>query len=66
MSQHVAAVPVPYIVLIVFLLSKLEDSDTLDRVLLYCQATAGLMMIELHKLSSENLLIKAGDYGLDH
>ncbi|XP_030276632.1 separin isoform X2 [Sparus aurata] len=41
------------------LASQLEDSDTLDRVLLYCQATAGLMMIELHKLSSENLLIKA-------
>ncbi|XP_073323552.1 separin isoform X2 [Pagrus major] len=41
------------------LASQLEDSDTLDRVLLYCQATAGLMMTELHKLSSENLLIKA-------
>ncbi|XP_030585374.1 separin [Archocentrus centrarchus] len=41
------------------LASELEDSDTLDRVLLYCQATAGLMMTELHKLSSENLVIKA-------
>ncbi|KAM3621454.1 uncharacterized protein V6R79_011383 [Siganus canaliculatus] len=39
--------------------SQLESSDTLDRVLLYCQATAGLMMTELRKLSSENLLIKA-------
>uniref|UniRef100_A0A3Q4MVM5 separase n=1 Tax=Neolamprologus brichardi TaxID=32507 RepID=A0A3Q4MVM5_NEOBR len=36
-----------------------EDSDTLERVLLYCQATAGLMMTELHKLSSENIVIKA-------
>ncbi|XP_070698763.1 separin [Pempheris klunzingeri] len=41
------------------LASQLEDSDTLDRVLLYCQATAGLMMTKLRKLSSENLLIKA-------
>ncbi|XP_059186202.1 separin isoform X2 [Centropristis striata] len=39
--------------------SQLEDDDTLDRVLLYCQATAGLMMTELRKLSSESLLIKA-------
>lgn len=29
--------------------------------MLYCQATAGLMMTELHKLSNENLLIKAGE-----
>lgn len=28
--------------------------------MLYCQATAGLMITELHKLSSENLFIKAG------
>ncbi|XP_076604279.1 separin [Chaetodon auriga] len=41
------------------LASQLENSDTLDRVLLYCQATAGLMMTELRKLSSENLLNKA-------
>ncbi|XP_018528986.1 LOW QUALITY PROTEIN: separin [Lates calcarifer] len=41
------------------LASQLENSDTLDRVLLYCQATAGQMMTELRKLSSENLLIKA-------
>ncbi|XP_029357952.1 separin [Echeneis naucrates] len=41
------------------LASQLEDSDTLERVLLYCQATAGQMMTELHKLSSESLLIKA-------
>lgn len=32
----------------------------LGRVMLYCQATAGLMMTELHKLSNENL-IKAGE-----
>ncbi|KAG8007881.1 Separin [Nibea albiflora] len=41
------------------LASQLEDSDTLDRVLLYCQATAGQMMTELRKLQSENFLIKA-------
>ncbi|XP_056886667.1 separin isoform X2 [Takifugu flavidus] len=41
------------------LASQLEDSETLGRVMLYCQATAGLMMTELHKLSNENLLIKA-------
>ncbi|XP_054473293.1 separin [Anoplopoma fimbria] len=41
------------------LASQLENSDTLNRVLLYCQATAGQMMTELRKLSSENLLIKA-------
>lgn len=28
--------------------------------MLYCQATAGLMITELRKLSSENLFIKAG------
>nr|XP_020448836.1 separin [Monopterus albus] len=39
--------------------SQLENSDTLDRVLLYCQATVGQMMTELRKLSSENLLVKA-------
>ncbi|KAL6111552.1 espl1 [Pungitius sinensis] len=41
------------------LASQLEDSDTLDRVLLYCKAKAGQMITELRKLSSENLLIKA-------
>ncbi|MED6245045.1 hypothetical protein ATANTOWER_030245, partial [Ataeniobius toweri] len=39
--------------------SQLEDCDTLERVLLYCQATAGLLMVELRKLSSENLLNKS-------
>lgn len=43
------------------LVFQLEDSETLGRVMLYCQATAGLMMTELHKLSNENLLIKAGE-----
>ncbi|XP_072238399.1 separin [Leuresthes tenuis] len=38
--------------------SQLESSDTLDRVVLYCQAAAGLLMTELHKLSNENLFIK--------
>ncbi|TKS71578.1 Separin [Collichthys lucidus] len=41
------------------LASQLEDGDTLDRVLLYCQATAGQIMTELRKLSSENFLEKA-------
>ncbi|XP_068598709.1 separin [Brachionichthys hirsutus] len=39
--------------------SQLEDGDTLNRVLLYCQAALGLLMLELHKLPDENLLIKA-------
>ncbi|XP_055365258.1 separin isoform X2 [Betta splendens] len=39
--------------------SQLEDSGTLDRVLLYCQATAGQLISELRKLPSENLFIKA-------
>ncbi|KAG7217902.1 hypothetical protein INR49_020776 [Caranx melampygus] len=38
---------------------QLENSDTLDRVLLYCQASAGQMMTELHKLPSESLLSRA-------
>ncbi|CAK6955656.1 separin [Scomber scombrus] len=41
------------------LASQLENNDTLDRVLLYCQSTAGQMMTELRKLSSDSLLIKA-------
>lgn len=48
--------------MIVICCSQLENSDILDRVLLYCQATAGQMTTELRKLSSENLLVKAGDY----
>ncbi|KAF7206960.1 separin [Nothobranchius furzeri] len=40
------------------LASQLEDRDTLDRVLLYCQSTAGLLMTELHKAPNENLLNK--------
>lgn len=38
---------------------QLENGDLLDRVLLYCQASAGQMMTELHKLANENLCIKA-------
>ncbi|XP_037535521.1 separin [Nematolebias whitei] len=41
------------------LASQLESSETLDRVLLYCRATTGLLMTELHKLSNENLLNKS-------
>lgn len=39
--------------------SQLDEGDTLDRVVLYCQATVGLMMTELQKLLSEVFLIKA-------
>ncbi|XP_010879832.2 separin [Esox lucius] len=41
------------------LASQLENTETLDRVLLYCQATVGRMMIELRKLPSDNIFIKA-------
>ncbi|XP_053297454.1 separin isoform X1 [Pleuronectes platessa] len=41
------------------LASQLENSDILDRVLLYCQSTAGQMMTEVRKLPSDSLLIKA-------
>lgn len=40
------------------LASQLENPETLDRVLLYCQSTAGLMMTELPNLSRENPIIK--------
>ncbi|KAL7891419.1 hypothetical protein AOLI_G00008950 [Acnodon oligacanthus] len=42
-------------------LHSLQESviDSLDRVLLYCQATAGRMMTELRKLSNDNFLLKA-------
>ncbi|XP_007254307.3 separin [Astyanax mexicanus] len=33
--------------------------ESLDRVLLYCQATAGRMMTELRRLSNDNFLLKA-------
>lgn len=42
--------------------SQLEDGDTLNRVVLYCQATVGLMMTRLKKLLSEVFLIKAGNF----
>ncbi|KAM6928107.1 separin [Xenentodon cancila] len=41
------------------LASQLENSDTLDRVVLYCQATAGVLMTELRKWANENFFIKA-------
>ncbi|XP_061583549.1 separin [Cololabis saira] len=41
------------------LASQLENSDTLNRVVLYCQATAGVLMTELRKCANENLFIKA-------
>lgn len=34
--------------------------DSLDRVLLYCQATAGHMLAELRTLNNDNFLLKAG------
>ncbi|XP_028263041.1 separin [Parambassis ranga] len=40
------------------MLSAQLESDALDRVLLYCQATAGLMVTELHKSSSASLVSK--------
>lgn len=33
----------------------------MGRVMLYCQATAGLMITELHNISSENLFAKTGE-----
>ncbi|KAM6980765.1 separin [Aplochiton taeniatus] len=41
------------------LASQLENIETLERVLLYCQATAGRMMTELRKLPADNILLKA-------
>lgn len=40
--------------------SQLEEPDLLQRVLLYCQSTTGLLMKELQKLANENLFTKAG------
>ncbi|RVE73185.1 hypothetical protein OJAV_G00048450 [Oryzias javanicus] len=40
------------------LASQLEEPDVLQRVLLYCQSTAGLLMKELRKLANESLLTK--------
>ncbi|KAF6732151.1 Separin [Oryzias melastigma] len=40
------------------LASQLEDPDLLQRVLLYCQSTAGLLMKELRTLANENLFTK--------
>uniref|UniRef100_A0A8C7X1K1 Extra spindle pole bodies like 1, separase n=1 Tax=Oryzias sinensis TaxID=183150 RepID=A0A8C7X1K1_9TELE len=41
------------------LASQLEEPDLLQRVLLYCQSTTGLLMKELQKLANENLFTKA-------
>ncbi|CAL8339223.1 unnamed protein product [Merluccius merluccius] len=41
------------------LASQLEESEALDRVLLYCQATAGRLMVELRKLTNDGLYVKA-------
>ncbi|KAK7915464.1 hypothetical protein WMY93_011225 [Mugilogobius chulae] len=42
--------------------SQLEDGAILDRVLLFCQASAAQMMKELQKLNNENMCTKAGQY----
>ncbi|CAL8335764.1 unnamed protein product [Lota lota] len=39
--------------------SQLEEAEALDRVLLYCQAAAGRLMMELRKLTSQDLYVKA-------
>ncbi|KAJ7999129.1 hypothetical protein DPEC_G00212200 [Dallia pectoralis] len=39
--------------------AQLENAETLDRVLLYSQATAGQMMVELRKQPSDHVFIKA-------
>ncbi|XP_048856344.1 separin [Brienomyrus brachyistius] len=39
--------------------SQLEDNETLERVLLYCKATAGQMMSESQKFALDNVFIKA-------
>ncbi|XP_051562768.1 separin-like isoform X2 [Myxocyprinus asiaticus] len=38
---------------------QVSAGDTLDRVLLYCQATAGRMLTELRALNNDNFLLKA-------
>ncbi|XP_043098773.1 separin isoform X2 [Puntigrus tetrazona] len=39
--------------------SQVSAGDALDRVLLYCQATAGRMLTELRTLNNDNFLLKA-------
>ncbi|XP_062853099.1 separin [Trichomycterus rosablanca] len=39
--------------------SKQSVVEVLDRVLLYCKATIGRLMTELHKLSNDNFFLKA-------
>ncbi|XP_059426784.1 separin [Carassius carassius] len=39
--------------------SEVSAGDALDRVLLYCQATAGRMLAELRTLNNDNFLLKA-------
>ncbi|KAG1942617.1 separin [Pimephales promelas] len=39
--------------------SQVSVGDSLDRVLLYCQATAGRMLAELRTLNNDNFLLKA-------
>ncbi|XP_046881955.1 separin [Hypomesus transpacificus] len=41
------------------LASQLENTVILDRVLLYCQATAGRMMTEIRKLPNDGIFVKA-------
>ena len=41
---------------------QLEEGEALDRVLLYCQAATGRLMLELRKLTSQDLYVKAGGF----
>jgi len=41
---------------------QLEDSGALDRVLLYCQATAGRLMMELRTVTNDDLYIKTSGF----
>lgn len=41
---------------------QLEDSGDLDRVLLYCQATAGRLMMELRMVTNDDLYIKTSGF----
>ncbi|XP_030230781.1 LOW QUALITY PROTEIN: separin [Gadus morhua] len=39
--------------------SQLEEGEALDRVLLYCQAATGRLMLELRKVTNQDLYVKA-------
>ena len=41
---------------------QLEEGEALDRVLLYCQAATGRLMLELRKVTNQDLYVKAGGF----